>query len=701
MIRKITSISSVALCLMLALSTVFSAVTLAAGSKIYVTPTSGSLQPGQSITIQVKGDLASGTFYGADTVSGSLQFPANLLKVTSASTSGATFNWQATATPGNGVVNFNERAFFGTDNTSVFIMSVTFQALAAGTANIGFSGTTSFSSSQFGVNIPTSLSGGSYAISNPTPTTCPAGQIGTPPNCTTPPPATCPAGQVGTPPNCTTPTPAKCPTGQTGTPPNCKTPSSTPSSSGTSTPSTPAVPVAQTPTEPIPEPTDNGLSISDASTTRSYKTASLNWKTSSPAKNTVTYGTSLKQLDKTAEVTQEADGSYTAKLTDLGPGKRYYFTISAASEKDATKTSTYSGVFTTKGFPVMVTVTEGGQAASNAKLKISEQTYSTDKSGKINFELASGSYTVEVTTSKGSKNFTLAVAEKAIPDDGKAPDTQNFIFDVPVTETTSNSSLSPLTLIGIGVGALAGLALLVGLFILWRRRRSQQTAATSTIDNDYTWAAQQPLPAFPQEQPTSMQEQPGMDMTAMPMDMPYAAPPTDIAPPQEIMPPDQAVAMAIPELPPAQENEFPGTIVETMQPTSDGTMPMDTQLTPLQPYTETPEINTPPSQPIEETAPVEQFAPAEPQNGATEMMQPQSEQPPEDSNQTVEPLPDTTPPSLQMDEDTTDIPSDEPGLNDAPPTTESGRGELQIEHDHSEPEADTTDEQTSAKPVLQ
>ena len=41
----------------------------------------------------------------------------------------------------------------------------------------------------------------------PPPPTCPAGQIGTPPNCTTPPPPTCPAGQIGTPPNCTTPPP--------------------------------------------------------------------------------------------------------------------------------------------------------------------------------------------------------------------------------------------------------------------------------------------------------------------------------------------------------------------------------------------------------------------------------------------------------------------------------------------------------------
>ncbi len=66
----------------------------------------------------------------------------------------------------------------------------------------------------------------SCSCTTPPPQSCPPGQVGTPPNCTTPPPGqTCPAGQVGTPPNCTTPPPGQtCPAGQVGTPPNCTTP---------------------------------------------------------------------------------------------------------------------------------------------------------------------------------------------------------------------------------------------------------------------------------------------------------------------------------------------------------------------------------------------------------------------------------------------------------------------------------------------
>jgi hypothetical protein len=60
------------------------------------------------------------------------------------------------------------------------------------------------------------------------PVSCPAGQTGTPPNCTTATP-TCPAGETGSPPNCTTPTTTTsttttptCPAGETGSPPNCQ-----------------------------------------------------------------------------------------------------------------------------------------------------------------------------------------------------------------------------------------------------------------------------------------------------------------------------------------------------------------------------------------------------------------------------------------------------------------------------------------------
>lgn len=61
-------------------------------------------------------------------------------------------------------------------------------------------------------------------------TTCPAGQTGTPPNCTvTPPPAAeCPEGQIGVPPDCTEMPPTECPDGTTVQPPETCSPTPPP-----------------------------------------------------------------------------------------------------------------------------------------------------------------------------------------------------------------------------------------------------------------------------------------------------------------------------------------------------------------------------------------------------------------------------------------------------------------------------------------
>lgn len=685
-LKKITRFSSLALAVAMVISTLPSPTAMAAANTIYVTPGSQSAQTGGSFTVQVKGNISEPSYAGQSRVTGTLTFPASLLRVTNVSQSGATMNWELTnptINNSNGTVGFSQRSYFSTKG-AIHIMSVTFQTIKAGTASIGFSSATTYGP----YNDAPILTGSTATITNPPPTTCPSGQVGAPPNCSTPPPAKCPSGQTGTPPNCKTPAPATCPSGQTGTPPNCKAPASSSNTPAAPTPATPAAPVSETPSEPIPEPQENGLSIDDATTNRAYKNASLNWKTSSPAKNTVTYGTSLRQLDKTAEVTQEPDGSYTAMFSNLDPGKRYYFTISSESEKDTTKTSTYSGVFTTKGFPVTVNATEDGKPAANAKVKIGEQTYSTDRDGKIAFELASGSYSIEITTSKSTKKFTLAVAEKTIDAD-KAPESQNFTFNLTAESGAAGGGLSPLTMIGIGVGTVAAISLLGGGFILWRKRKDK-AAGASTVDPDYTWSAQQPLPAFAQDQqyPTAPDT---AVMNTAPIDTPYAMPP-DMAPPEEIMPPDQAVAMAIPEPSPTPE----ATIDPAAQPQAyiqpaEGT----------QEYTEA-DI-TPPSEPpyagseaSEEETPLPQSSFASPATDAGYTSAPDDgsyTDPAAPQTQPTNELPDqsvadpTMQSELEITHTTPDSPdgldaqaTDEPGLNDAPPATTSGKGELQIDH---------------------
>lgn len=532
--RKLTRITSILLSLLAIFSLVPSQTVLAANNTIFVTPSSQSMQPGTIFTVQVKGSLSGNTFMGPTMVSGTLTFPKNLLKVNSVSQTGATFNWQMSATPdnNNGTVVFSQRSFFPVADGAVHIMAITFQALANGSAPVGFNSSTTYASN--GSAITTSRSGGTYTVSTPT---CPAGQTGTPPNCTTPPTPTCPAGQVGTPPNCTTPPTPTCPSGQTGTPPNCKpvtnpnpsnpTPPKPPSPSNPSTsPQTP-----DTPSSPVPSPDitpdttpDDGFSITDVTTTRSYDTAMLNWKTNTASKTTVSFGTSLKDLSKNVEATRLPDESYEAKLPELTPGKQYYYTISSTSEADPTKTDSYSGVFTTRGFPVVITITENKNQATNAKIKIGEQNYSTDRSGKISIELATGSYNVEVKTATSSKAFALTVAKKTIPSDGSTPETQRFAFDIPAAGASTSSNGNLLLL----VGSLVGGGLLLGgfLFLAWKRRREQDNQPTALVasDTDYSWSQpQQPLPqAFPQDQYN--QNIPAPEQT-------YAAPPPDTTAP--------------------------------------------------------------------------------------------------------------------------------------------------------------------------
>lgn len=538
-LQKITRITSVFLSILTILSLVPSQIVSAApNNSIFLTPSTQSLRPGNTFTVQVKGSLSDNMF-SANQVEGSVVFPRNLLRVNSVSTAGTSFNWQMTATPNNnnGTIPFNGRALFGMDDQTVHIFSITFQALANGTASVSFTSATTFKYAP--MNITTRLAGGIYTISTPPPPTCPAGQTGTPPNCVTPPAPKCPAGQTGTPPNCKAPTPTPAPA-------PAPAPKTTPKPVTTPTPAP-----APTPAPPV-DPTE--FAISETSTTRNYESAILSWKTSAASTGTVTYGTSLKNLDKTATATRLPDETYEAKLEGLTPGKQYYFSITTTSEKDPGKTDTYSGVFTSKGFPVTITVTENNQPVANAKVKIGEQNYSTDKSGKVSLDLASGSYNVDVRSQNGSKSFALAVAKKPIPDDGKAPETQKFTFNIPVTAPASSSN-NNLWLIILGL-VLA--ALLIGgiLFWLWRKQQqekenneySQPTDTTGTGSGQVAWMSPQPLPAFPQyEDPTTggvPMDTPAAQSYANPVAPPVAEYPSPAVAPQAAPAPQPQMAAA-------------------------------------------------------------------------------------------------------------------------------------------------------------
>jgi hypothetical protein len=462
-------------------------------SNIYLSPASGSYLKGANFSVLVRGNSPQTYFYG--NTAGTVTFPANLLKVTSIATSGSTYpNINASFNNANGTVTFSGSAY--PPPTDIYFFTINFQALSAGSAPVNFSADTTINQSIYAPT--TNRSGGTYTITNPT---CPAGQIGTPPNCQTPPPPTCPAGQTGTPPNCVTPPPPTCPAGQIGTPPNCQTPPKQPPTipSVPSTPNTPNDDAAVVPqnivTPVVPTQTTTGdLTVTDVAAKADRTSNTVTWKTSLPNVNSnILVGTSKDVLTIKPETIKDSDGNYHAVINDLKPGTRYYYTITASIVDSPDKKATYGGAFTTRGYPVKLNITSNTKPASAAKITIEQQTYTTDKNGSLLLELADKTYSITIKlTNKASKSGSFTVAKKTPPTVGSEPATQIFAFDVPAAAagiTTSQNLILPIV-----ATAVAGTVALIGgvLFLLYKRRKINEEAGLAPVaaTDTYTWEQQ-------------------------------------------------------------------------------------------------------------------------------------------------------------------------------------------------------------------
>jgi hypothetical protein len=127
---------------------------------------------------------------------------------TTVATGATTLNVTASASDAVGVTRVDfylNNSLYAQDPSSPYSTSISLGSLQSGTHSLfarayDLAGNTRQSTTV------------SFTIPVPAPTTCPIGQTGTPPNCTTPPPETCPEGQTGTPPNCTVPPPPPPPT---------------------------------------------------------------------------------------------------------------------------------------------------------------------------------------------------------------------------------------------------------------------------------------------------------------------------------------------------------------------------------------------------------------------------------------------------------------------------------------------------------
>jgi hypothetical protein len=457
------------------LPVIFSPSAFANTSTIYLTSASSTVQYGASFVVNVNGyvDYSPSVPYfdpGSKRVYGSVVFPANLLQIASVSTASSPYNWNNNMATDNlaGKLAFDNQSQSGTYGKTINIMAITFQARAAGSATINFT-----SNTRYDVNIPQLYAGTIKITGGPGPSPTPS------------------------------PTPAPTPT---------PTPSPTPGTTPT-TPTLPGLsylsPDALSAKLPVNDTNKDGsaekkgFAVSDGEVSRGYDQSVVGWKTNEPSTNTFKYGVAEDKLDKTGEVTLRPDEGYQVRLAGLTPGKQYFFEVAAAASGDSSKTDRYTGTFTTKGFPVEIIFTQGGQPASEVNVKQGNYSYKTDKDGKLQLELPSGDQELAIETADGDKPVKLTVLAKALSAEGKAPETQHFKFDIPGAAATDESGgISWLTVMGVIIGLISA----GGIFafvVFWMRRRAQMSTSAS-YDADYgytttTAAVQQsaePLPSY-------------------------------------------------------------------------------------------------------------------------------------------------------------------------------------------------------------
>lgn len=422
-----------ALAISLAIGLVPTSVFADANNKLYVTPSSSQGNVGSSLIINVKSYIASAS---TSTVSGSVIYPTSLLQVTNISIGGSNYG-SPTITQGSGTVGFSGSGNTGTGIKQIF--TITFKMRAAGKATIKFSNDSEVN------NTTPDRSGGTYTITDPSP----------PPvkSSSTPKPS---------------PKPSKVPV-VTTTP----TPSTTPS--------------------PQVSPDPTGV-VDSVSVTSQYSSSAISWKVNaSHSSSTLSYGSSYSESDKQAVVKKGSDGTFSTTISGLSPGITYYFTITGKGT--GVDNGTYSESFTTQGFPILLTVTENNTPVKNAQVQIGSQTYSV-LDGKLAVGLAAGSYTGTITTDTATLTINLTVAEKTVPTDGSAPESQSFAFNLTSSplEGGPGSGVSIFAFIGVLIGGSALLTLGFLLYINYRRHQfesgtsyTRAPSSTVVIDDGYDW----------------------------------------------------------------------------------------------------------------------------------------------------------------------------------------------------------------------
>lgn len=424
------------------------------GGRLFITPATRTMTPGTTFEAHVRADING---YGLRSKIQVSYDPA-LLSIQSLSAensdigSNSPGNISTLRNPRPGVIEY-EAARLGIRGSNKLAFTITFRAVKAGRAVVTPTG--HVGTGILGVGSPAASSPGTFNINNPPPPPRP-----TPPPTPTPPP----------PPPRPAPTPAPAPRPQ-------PTPAPTPAPAP---PEEKEEPVEEIEAEEELDAADPELTISNIRTTLLYDTAELSWETNHNATSTFHYGTSEDDLSNEVDVTkdnadEDDDDSfpvYTVELDSLRPGVTYHYAVSADKTGDNEYDDEYTGSFTTKGYPVTLTVQHNEQPLEGATITLHDHdgSYETDENGVGSFELAEGTYTIVIEKDDMTTEEELTI-EALEFESGGVPDTQEFTLNMIETPESNNTTL---WIIG-GIVGTVGLLGLLWLLIFLVRRKKQKT----------------------------------------------------------------------------------------------------------------------------------------------------------------------------------------------------------------------------------
>jgi len=409
-LRKSISIFSISLVLALAGAGIYLPKALAASGQIYLSPSSGSVQSGNNITLSVR--INPGT--AVDTVSVNLTYDTTKLQYKSVDTSGSAFSNQIGLSASGGTINFAMvNLGGGTVSTDSLVAKVVFGAIASsGSTNVSLSGSNAASG-----GTPTNPSTGSAAIT------------------ITAPPATCPAGQTGTPPNCVTPSSGG--SGSTGgnTSSGGKTSGGTGTKTGGST-SAGGSSQGTTSTNSLAAPKITDTAIQ-------YSLATVHVSSAVPTTAYIKYG-----LDGQLITTTPVDPLGTTHAISLDPsvlipGETYTYVVYTTNAKGITS-QTASQTFQTKGLPVSFVVFDKNHEPLKDKkitLHSTPQTATTDSKGVVKFTSVSpGKHSIIYTDGKKTYAQNVTIASNVVTQgSSQSAEQQNFSivydFEQPASHT--------------------------------------------------------------------------------------------------------------------------------------------------------------------------------------------------------------------------------------------------------------------------